>query len=119
MIDRHAVFQFEVGPLPDDVENWEDPVLGKLSDAILAVLGRFEHPYPDSDSGMSGHIIKRVFTDDELDGTNEEFYTRTGHYVSTRCLHGHHETCKGYCMYKDEHVHDDGRCQCHCHPSVP
>jgi hypothetical protein len=124
MLNRYALFEITVGPLPDDCENWHDPRLDELNTAIADLVMGWDTPGP-SDPGISGQIrsLQRVTTDDEL-GFGDELHTHEwvlsalGHYVSTYCRHGRHgDECRGACKFAAEHVDDDGRCQCHCHQS--
>lgn len=122
VIERHALIQVELGPLPDGVTTWQDPVLDAITQAVIDTIERFEHPWEGSDAGMSGQIVKVILPADELGYTDparptvQWIGTRVNHYVSTHCLHGRHgDGCRKKCKYWEEHETDDYWCQCHCH----
>lgn len=121
MTERHALIQIELGPLPEDVKTWEDPVLDAVTMAIVDVIERFDHPWEGADACMSGQLVKVILPADELGYIDPETPTiqwigsRVNHYVSTYCLHGHHGDCRGACKFADEHEDDDGHCKCQCH----
>lgn len=119
--DRYALIEISIGPLPEDCENWDDPRLERFSEQVAELVMNWDTP-GRSDPGVSG-LIRRVRNAGELGYVDpatavsvEWSFTSIGHYVSTYCLHGHHGDCRQWCKFKDEHVEDDGRCRCHCHP---
>lgn len=113
---RYALIELQIGPLPAHVTNWDDAALEAISDAALEVAHRFHHPWPDSDTDVSGQIVKVILTDDDLALTNTGAWlgAKIHHYVSTYCLHGHHTDCRQTCKFAEEHD-DDGQCRCQCH----
>lgn len=117
--DLYAVLQIAFGPLPHGT-TWEHPMLDKASDEIAALVHEMHPPGSDADVNMSGKI-QAVTTGavlnwgqaDDMTWNEQRAWTGLGHYHSTACLHGSHETCRNTCK------HCEAPCNCKCHPKAP